>query len=76
MPMKTPSHVILMATISALALTAAPAFAQQADQPAEATSADEDSPIIVTGTRRTDRTVADSPVPVDVIPRRTARAPR
>lgn len=67
MPMKTPSHVILMATISALALTAAPAFAQQADQPAEATSADEGSPIIVTGTRRTDRTVADSPVPVDVI---------
>src|SRR4029078_4708434 len=26
-----------------------------------------DTPIIVTGTRRTDRTVADSPVPVDVL---------
>ena len=30
-------------------------------------SADESATIIVTGTRRTDRTVADSPVPVDVI---------
>lgn len=65
--MKTLSHATLMATISALALTAAPAFAQQAGQPAEAASADEGSTIIVTGTRRTDRTVADSPVPVDVI---------
>ena len=45
--------------------TAAPAYAQDeaqaedtADQPA----------IIVTGTRRTDRTVADSPVPVQPLP--------
>lgn len=64
--MKTLSHVALMATISVLALTAAPAFAQAADAPAAAES-EEGSTIIVTGTRRTDRTVADSPVPVDVI---------
>jgi iron complex outermembrane receptor protein len=64
--MKTLSHVALMATISALALTAAPAFAQAADAPAAAES-EEGSTIIVTGTRRTDRTVADSPVPIDVI---------
>lgn len=64
--MKTLSHVALMATISVLALTAAPAFAQAADAPAAAES-EEGSTIIVTGTRRTDRTVADSPVPIDVI---------
>lgn len=36
----------------------------EAADPAEAPDA---SVIVVTGTRRTDRTVADSPVPVDVI---------
>lgn len=64
--------------ISALAITvsttalfvsaASPAHAQssasQAEAQEEATGQDA---IIVTGTRRTDRTVADSPVPVDVI---------
>jgi iron complex outermembrane receptor protein len=61
----------LTLTVSSTALFAAvasPAFAQQGasaqDQPAEASGADA---IIVTGTRRTDRTVADSTVPVDVI---------
>ncbi len=49
--MKTLSHATLMATISALALTTAPAFAQQAGQPAEAASADEGSTIIVNNTR-------------------------
>jgi len=64
--------------ISALAITvsttalfvsaASPVYAQssasQAEAQEEATGQDA---IIVTGTRRTDRTVADSPVPVDVI---------
>ncbi len=48
---------------------AAPAFAQNAEQ-AEgdaAESGDEGPAIVVLGTRRNDRTVADSPVPVDVI---------
>lgn len=66
--MKSLSYIALMATISATALVAAPALAQ--DTPAgtaEAVPADESSTIIVTGTRRSDRTVADSPVPVDVI---------
>jgi iron complex outermembrane receptor protein len=62
----------LAVTVSSTALfiaAASPAFAQQdssRQDPAfeEATGADA---IIVTGTRRTDRTVADSTVPVDVI---------
>ncbi|MFN3516549.1 MAG: TonB-dependent receptor plug domain-containing protein [Novosphingobium sp.] len=50
----------------ALALSAAPAFAQSAGE--DRASARDDGPaIIVTGTRRTDRTVADSAVPIDVI---------
>ena len=55
----------LSASFSALSIGAiAPAYAQDEAQ------AEADAPrdtIIVTGTRRTDRTVADSPVPVDVI---------
>ena len=45
-----------------------PAAAQTRSAPATATAEPADPPaIIVTGTRRTDRTVADSPVPIDVI---------
>jgi iron complex outermembrane receptor protein len=61
-------RTLILATISPLAL-AVPAHAQD-NPPAPATAAAEDaadSTIVVTGTRRTDRTVADSPVPVDVI---------
>jgi iron complex outermembrane receptor protein len=51
-------------------LIASPALAQDEPAPVQTAAADEDpapdSAIIVTGTRRTDRTVADSPVPVDV----------
>ena len=66
----------LLSTLSAIALTSAPALAQeQPGTPAAAQAAAQaDEPevpageeIIVTGTRRTDRTLADSPVPVDVI---------
>jgi len=62
----TRTTALLLSTVAAFAAT--PAFAQ-ADAPAAAapTTNDEGTPIIVTGTRRTDRTVADSPVPVDVI---------
>ena len=59
------TQIALMASISGLALATAPALAQTA--PADAAAVDEGSAIVVTGTRRTDRTVADSPVPVDVI---------
>ena len=66
---------LFLATISPLALSV-PAFAQQT-QPTTAAPVDaeanEQSEIIVTGTRRTDRTVADSPVPVDVIGERGDR---
>ena len=60
---------ILLASLSSLAL-ASPAAAQTqgpAPAPAAAPVADPGDEIIVTGTRRTDRTVADSPVPIDVI---------
>lgn len=67
------ARALFLAGLSALAI-AAPAQAQQdapAAQvpPAAAAQAEpsEESAIIVTGTRRTDRTVADSPVPVDVL---------
>jgi len=51
----------------ALAADAAAAEAEAAeDQAAAAAGASEDSTIVVTGTRRSDRTVLTSPVPVDV----------
>ena len=60
---------ILLTGLSALAL-AAPAAAQTAPAPlpapADPAAVNTDT-IIVTGTRRTDRTVEDSPVPIDVI---------
>jgi iron complex outermembrane receptor protein len=65
------SRVALLTGLSVLALSAAPALAQDAAEPAAdsetaaAPAAGEE--IVITGTRRTDRTVADSPVPVDVI---------
>src|SRR5687768_4300229 len=65
---------LILATISPLAL-AAPANAQQNQDAASQTAPDAETAAnqptatepIVTGTRRTDRTVADSPVPVDVL---------
>jgi iron complex outermembrane recepter protein len=63
--MITSSRAILLASLSLTAFTT-PAFAQTAETANEEAAAPEDA-IIVTGTRRTDRTVADSPVPVDVI---------
>ncbi len=72
--MNTVSRSLLLAGLSSLAI-AAPAQAQQnqeavQDAPTQA-QAQGDTPdqqtIIVTGTRRADRTVANSPVPVDVI---------
>src|SRR4051795_337023 len=74
------TRAALLTSLSTLALAAAPAAAQggpppgptaesQAGNPnAEANQGiDNQAAIVVTGTRRTDRTVADSPVPVDVI---------
>jgi iron complex outermembrane receptor protein len=62
----------LLSGISAAALSATPAAAQNQDPPAEQAETTDaqvasGSAIIVTGTRRTDRTVAESPVPIDVI---------
>ncbi|HEX8262091.1 MAG TPA: TonB-dependent receptor [Allosphingosinicella sp.] len=66
------TRVALLTTLSSLALASGPAFAQDSDPAAPADTAAEapagnDETIVITGTRRTDRTVADSPVPVDVI---------
>jgi iron complex outermembrane receptor protein len=69
------SRVALLTTLSSLAFAASPAAAQSTGQPADAAggaeTTDQDvapqETIIVTGTRRTDRTVADSPVPIDVL---------
>lgn len=59
------SLLALSVSFSALTIsTAMPAYAQEEPQAEDA--ADQPA-IIVTGTRRTDRTVADSPVPVDVL---------
>ena len=70
---KLTGRSLILTTISPLAF-AAPALAQQNQQVAqEAPDAQvqeatpDESTIVVTGTRRADRTVADSPVPVDVI---------
>jgi iron complex outermembrane receptor protein len=70
------TRLLLATSLSPLALFASPAVAQQNQEAVEQASVGEaaaqgDTPdqatIIVTGTRRADRTVADSPVPVDVI---------
>jgi iron complex outermembrane receptor protein len=68
--------LLLLSTLSAIAL-AGPAWAQStetdpADPPQDAIETTEqdvqpEQTVIVTGTRRTDRVVADSPVPIDVI---------
>ena len=66
------NKALLLAGLSSLAL-AGPAMAQQNQAVAQepAAQARDDAPdertIVVTGTRRSDRTVADSPVPIDVI---------
>jgi iron complex outermembrane receptor protein len=64
-------HAALLSGLSAIALNAAPAAAQAPQDPpsdaVETAQVEAGSEIIVTGTRRTDRTVADSPVPIDVI---------
>jgi iron complex outermembrane receptor protein len=74
------TRAALLTSLSTFALAAAPAAAQSGPPPgptaesqagnpnAEANQGiDNQQAIVVTGTRRTDRTVADSPVPVDVI---------
>lgn len=62
------AKALLAASLSPLAIMAQPALAQGVITSADDTApADADATIIVTGTRRADRTVADSPVPVDVI---------
>jgi iron complex outermembrane recepter protein len=61
-------RTLLASTLSPLALAAQPAFAQAVVTAADdEAAADAGSTIVVTGTRRADRTLADSPVPVDVI---------
>ncbi len=70
------SKFLLLSSLSAVAL-AGPAYAQStetdpADPPLDAVETTEqdvrpENTLIVTGTRRTDRVVADSPVPIDVI---------
>jgi iron complex outermembrane recepter protein len=59
------TRAAMFASLSAVALFTSPAIAQTAAD--AATAPEEGTAIIVTGTRRTDRTIADSPVPVDVI---------
>ncbi|HEY2465931.1 MAG TPA: TonB-dependent receptor [Steroidobacteraceae bacterium] len=57
-------------SVAALALTLNVAVAQKVDTPADtgnAVSANELTEVIVTGTRRLDRTVAESSAPIDVI---------
>ena len=76
--MTSSARAALLASFSSLAFLAAPAAAQNASAPppqqnpgGDAANADQgiDNPntIVVTGTRRNDRTLADSPVPIDVI---------
>ena len=53
--------------VLALACVSQPSFAQEASQTGEAAEEQAADVIIVTGTRRTDRTVSESAVPIDVI---------
>ena len=64
------SRAALLSTLAPLAFVASPALGQSTPPATPAAGPEAnvapDSTVIVTGTRRTDRTVADSPVPVDV----------
>lgn len=60
-------RAMMLASLSAVALVATPAVAQPVDPQPDADAQVGESTIVVTGTRRTDRTLADSPVPIDVI---------
>lgn len=62
---KTTTRALLLATLSVTAL-AAPAGAQTSPQ-ANAQTPSANEQIVITGTRSANRTVANSPVPVDVI---------
>ena len=67
----TAIHSLLLLSVSSIAFSSG-AMAQQEQPPVQAAPEADAGPIdsgtiVVTGTRRTDRTVADSPVPVDVI---------
>lgn len=57
---------LMLAGMAAPALAADAEAAAAADQATAAAGDKEDSTIVVTGTRRTDRTVAESAVPIDV----------
>ena len=63
-------HHLLASAALVIVASAQPALAQDVPDETQASATGEAIPqeqIIVTGTRRTDRTVADSPVPIDVI---------
>ena len=70
--MRSVTRTVLLATLSPFAF-ATPALAQENQAAAQTPQAQseaqvpDEQTIVVTGTRRADRTVADSPVPVDVI---------
>ncbi|MEJ7927902.1 TonB-dependent receptor [Sphingobium sp. AN641] len=57
-------HLVSRSAVAAALLYAMPAIAQ--DSVPQAAEEDPGATIIVTGTRRTDRTVVDSPTPIDV----------
>ena len=64
----TAARSVLLISFSSIAFaTAATAQEQPAAEASTAAEPSDADTIVVTGTRRTDRTVADSPVPVDVI---------
>lgn len=65
---KHTTHLLGVAVAAVAAATLAqPAMAQDTAAPSAAESSGDDNQILVIGTRRTDRTVTDSPSPVDVI---------
>jgi iron complex outermembrane receptor protein len=67
------SHATKAMLLTSVAILSSPALAQQNQAVAQETAAQaasespDEQTVIVTGTRRVDRTVADSPVPIDVI---------
>lgn len=65
--MKSSKHGSLLALSASFAALSIGSMAPAHAQDAQAEDAADQPAIIVTGTRRTDRTVADSPVPVDVL---------
>src|SRR5471032_1785571 len=71
---RTPRFVLAPVALAAGVLAGSAAHAQAPSTPATAPSADQAQTVVVTGTRRSNRTVAESESPIDILSARDMQA--